>query len=131
MKSYFEEDYVDLRLPQRGKIRTTLSELHYYSELLDEVIVVPIGFETDLGSIPTWLQWLFPKDGRAVLGYVLHDYLYKEGKLSRGICDDILDEAMEVLGTRWWRRKGVHRGLDIGGWYSWNQHRKKDKIIEG
>jgi len=125
--SYFKENYVDLRLPQTGKIRTTLSELNYYSSLVDEMITVSIGFKTDLGSIPSFLQWLFPKDGKAVLAYILHDYLYKiEYKKNRDLCDDILKEAMKVLETTSWRRYGVRAGLKVGGWHSWNKHRKLD-----
>jgi len=129
--SHFKENFVDLRLPQRGKIRTTLSELHYYSDFLKEEIIVSIGFETDLGSIPSWLQWLFPKDGKAVLAYILHDYLYKKGfKNDRGLCDTLLKEAMGVLDVKSWRKYGVRSGLKVGGWYAWNQHRKKDKKNE-
>jgi len=125
--SEFKQEYVDLRLHKDGIIRTTQSELHYYSEILNEWIIVPIGFKTDLGSIPVGFQWLFPRDGKAVLGYIIHDYLYKTGKYSRSKSDDILKEAMNVLGTKKWRQNGVRFGLRIGGWYAWNKHRKNDK----
>ncbi|NOQ31780.1 MAG: DUF1353 domain-containing protein [Helicobacteraceae bacterium] len=125
--SYFAEDHVDLRLPKEGTIRTTLSELHYYSKPIDEMIIVPIGFKSDLGSIPSLLQWIFPKDGLAVLGYVLHDYLYSiRYKDDRSVCDNLLYEAMGVLGVSGWRRVGVLTGLKIGGIFAWNKHRKKD-----
>jgi len=125
--AHFNEDHIDLRLPQRGKIRTTLSELQYHSDIVDSDIIVPIGFKTDLGSIPTWLQWLFPKDGKAVLGYVLHDYMYKIGfDNNRAICDDILKESMKVLGVKSWRIHGVRIGLKIGGSFAWNRHREND-----
>lgn len=128
MKSFFKEDHVDLRLPKEGKIRTTLSELIYYSAELNQTIIVSKGLETDLGSIPFWLQWIFPKDGLAVLAYILHDYLYKIGfKGDRNVCDDLIVEAMEALGVKRWRRVAVRHGLKVGGWYSWNKHRKKDK----
>jgi len=120
--AHFNEDHIDLRLPQRGKIRTTLSELHFYSDIVSESIVVPIGFKTDLGSIPTWLQWLFPKDGKA-----LHDYLFKIGfSNNRAICDDILKESMKVLGVKSWRIHGVRIGLKVGGSFAWNRHREND-----
>jgi len=126
--AHFNEDHIDLRLPQRGKIRTTLSELHYHSEILKGIITVPIGFKTDLGSIPAFLQWLFPKDGKAVLGYVLHDYLYKFNfKEDRSLCDDLLKEAMKVLEVKSWRIHGVRIGLKVGGWVAWNRHRENDE----
>ena len=126
--SGFVENFVDLRLPKEGKIRTTQSELHYYSNIAKDYIIVPIGFETDLGSIPSWLQWLFPKDGLAVLAYILHDYLYKIGfKSNRDLCDDILKEAMGVLKVKGWRKYCVRAGLKLGGWIAWNKHRENDK----
>lgn len=37
---------------------------------------VPVGFDTDLGSIPRWARWLFsPSDPACAKSYVLHDYL--------------------------------------------------------
>ena len=127
MKAHFKQDSIDLRLPKRGKIRTTLTELTFYSDIVKDTITVPIGTETDLGSIPSILQWLFPKDGKAVLGYVLHDYLYKVGLYSRSKSDDILQEAMKTLDVSWWRLRGVRGGLAVGGWVAWNAHRKNDK----
>ena len=35
----------------------------------------------------------FPKDGKAMYGYILHDYLYQIGLFSRSETDDILEEA--------------------------------------
>ena len=124
--AHFEHDFVDLRLPREGKIRVTLSQLTFKSDIVDNFITVPIGTKTDLGSIPTWLQWLFPKDGLAVLAYVLHDYLYKTGLYDRDTCDAILKEAMGVLGVSSWRKNAVRGGLKVGGWYAWNQHREND-----
>ncbi len=124
MLNGFKEKFIDLRLPQRGNIRITLSQLQYTSALVETNIVVPIGFKTDLGSIPNWLQWLFPKDGRAVLAYILHDWLFKDGRYGRKLSNKIAIEAMGTLGAKWWRRKGVAIGLKIGSWYAWNKHRK-------
>lgn len=124
--AHFEHNHVDLRLPQKGKTRVTLSQLTFMSDIVNNFITVPIGTKTDLGSIPTALQWLFPKDGKAVLGYVLHDYLYKVGTYTRTQSDGILQEAMKVLGVSWWRRKAVRGGLRVGGWVAWNRHRKND-----
>lgn len=125
--AHFEQDFVDLRLPKRGKIRITQSELIYHSDIIQDIIVVPKEIPTDLGSIPSGLQWLFPKDGKAVLAYILHDYLYQSGIYSRSKSDDILEEAMGTLGVSWWRRKSVRGGLKAFGWIAWNEHRKKEQ----
>jgi len=127
MKSQFKEQFIDLTVPISGDIRTTKSELTYYSEIAKAYIIVPIGMKTDLGSIPQILQNIFPKDGKAMFGYVLHDYLYKSGKYSQSMSDDILEEAMEVLGVIYWRRKAVRVGLGVGGFVAYNNYRNGKK----
>lgn len=43
---------------------------------LGAMIVVPEYFETDLGTIPRWLRWLFnPSDPRYSRAFVVHDYV--------------------------------------------------------
>ena len=75
MKTGFNEVVLTVDVPLTGDIRTLRSELTYFSEILGYMIVVPEGFKTDLGSIPQVLQGVFPKDGKAMYGYILHDYL--------------------------------------------------------
>ena len=126
----FVDNYIVLKVPQPGLIRTTMSTLHYGSDLVDALIVVPEGLQTDLGSIPRVLQGIFPKDGKAIFAYILHDYLYTAGMYPRDTTDDILEEAMEALGVDWITRVLVRSGLRIGGWVSWDKHRKNDRIKE-
>ena len=127
MQSQFKEKTISLSVPLSGDIRTTQSELTYYSEIAKCYILVPIGIKTDLGSIPQAFQNVFPKDGKAMFAYILHDYLYKTGMFSQKICDDILEEAMKSLGVTWWRRKVVRNGLRVGGWVAYNNYRNGEK----
>jgi len=127
MKIGFFETDIDLTVPITGDIRTLKSELTYYTEIKKCLILVPAFFETDLGSIPQFLQGIFPKDGKAMYAYILHDYLYATGLFTRSESDAILEEAMKSLGVSWWRRKSVKAGLKMGGWVAWNKHRKGNK----
>jgi len=128
VKIGFKESEILLSVPTSGDLRTTKSELTYFTKIVrEQLLQVPEGIETDLGSIPTVLQVFFPKDGKAMFGYILHDYLYQIGLFSRSETDDILEEAMESLSVSWWRRKSVRGGLRIGGWVAWNEHRNKNK----
>ena len=127
MKIGFKEINISLSVPRTGDIRTLESELTYFTAIDKCLILVPVGFDTDLGSIPAILQGIFPKDGKAMFGYILHDYLYRTGIYSRGVSDDMLEEAMKSLGVAWWRRKSVRAGLKLGGWVAWNEHRNKNK----
>ncbi len=123
MEIGFLENDLDLSVNKKGKIRILKSELTYYCAIKKCLILVPIGFKTDFGSIPQFLQGIFPKDGDALYAYILHDYLYKSGMFTRKEADNILDEAMLSLGVWWWRRKSVRLGLRMGGRKAWNKHR--------
>ena len=127
MKIGFFQTDINLSVPITGDIRTLKSELTYYTEIKKCLILVPAFFETDLGSIPQFLQGIFPKDGKAMYAYILHDYLYAKGLFTRSESDAILEEAMKSLGVSWWRRKSVKAGLKMGGWVAWNKHRKGNK----
>jgi len=127
MKSHFRQQEILLTLPITGKIRTLKSELHYYSEILKAWVIVEVDFTTDFGSIPSLFQGLIPKDGKGTFPYIIHDKLYKDGKYSRKICDDVLKEALKVTGVIWWRRVSIRGALRVGGWVAYNKHRKNDK----
>ena len=122
----FKETGIALTVPITGDIRTLQSKLTYYSAKMKCVIVVPAGIKTDLGSIPQWLQGIFPKDGKAMFGYILHDYLYQTGIYTRSESDDILEEAMKLLGVSGWRVWCVRAGLRLGGQKAWDEHRTKE-----
>lgn len=128
MEVGFREREILLSVGITGDIRTTRSVLTYYTEVVKpQMILVPVGFDTDLGSIPRVFQGLIPKDGLAIFAYILHDYLYKTGLFTRSQCDLILEEAMKCLGVNWVHRKAVLNGLRVGGWVAWNKHRKAEK----
>ncbi|HIP21196.1 MAG TPA: DUF1353 domain-containing protein [Sulfurimonas sp.] len=128
MKVGFREAEILLSVPMSGDIRTLQSELTYFTQVVQEqLLLVPKGIKTDLGSIPLFLQNIFPKDGKAMFAYILHDYLYQVGIFERLESDEILDEAMASLGVVWWRRKAVKLCLRVCGWDAWNKHRNKKK----
>ena len=126
MKAHFKQETILVQLPIAGKIRTLQEKLEYYSEILKEWSITEIGFKTDLGSIPQLAQGVVPKDGNATFPFINHDKMYREGKYSQKICDDVLDEANKVTGVVWWRRFIIRNGLRIGGFVAYNNYRKKD-----
>jgi hypothetical protein len=106
-----------------------------------EWVMAGKGFETDFGSIPRFLWWLpsFHPNGRFRRAYVIHDKLYQEpvilnrsaeGVVSVRIChrdeaDEILLEAITVLGANWVAKRLIYRGVRLGGWHAWNKHRSQ------
>lgn len=77
---------------------------------------VPVGFQTDFASVPRFLWWLFPPQGRGSRAAVVHDYLCVSQACSRFMADAIFREGMRELGVPWWRRVSMYyavRGYSI------------------
>ena len=78
-------------------------------------VTVPKGFETDLCSIPALGRVIFSPDGPEATAGALHDFLYREGLVSRFMADWIFREALKVLGIPTWRRAIIFCAVRIGG----------------
>lgn len=97
----------------------------YQSDLVPEVITVPVGFYTDFASVPR-IGIIY-----AMLGdcahepAVIHDWLYYSAITDRKTADNVLLEAMTAMNLPAWRRWPIYWGVRAGGWYAWNDHRKK------
>jgi hypothetical protein len=80
-----------------------------------EIIDVPIGYKTDLTSVPRILWWLFPPHGKYSKAAIVHDYLYTEAIGTKKEADKIFYEAMGVLGVAKWKRVLMYLAVRIGG----------------
>ena len=80
-------------------------EFTYYvgKEGSDEFITVPLGFTSDLASVPWGLWNLFPKDGLYSQAAVLHDFMLTHG-YPKSKADKVFYEAMGVLKVPGWKR---------------------------
>lgn len=95
-----------------------------YQSDLGGLVTVPVGFYTDFASIPR-LGIVYAMLGdRAHEPACVHDWLYYVGITSRKIADNILMEAMIILGLPFWQRYPIWWGVRLGGWKAWNDHRK-------
>ena len=87
----------------------------FYSDIHALEVTVKRGFITDLDSIPPILKGIVrgssPRYWRA---YVIHDALYRMG-FDRKKADQILDEALEVLGMDWYTRSKIYYPLRLFG----------------
>lgn len=105
--------------------------LYYESDILERLIRVPQGFETDFASIPRFFHRLIPKNGLHDPAAVIHDYLYSRNgrvglfELPRKVCDQIFLEAMEVVGVGWFNRHAMYRAVRSFGWAAWNGHARR------
>ena len=85
----------------------------------DEIVIVPVGFVTDLASIPIGFRNLFPINGRHRQAAVIHDYLYANKIGTRQKADSIFLEAMVVCEVPLWRRRIMYRAVRLFGWVFW------------
>lgn len=90
-------------------------DLVYQSDIAEQTIVVPTGFQTDLASVPRLpvVYWL--AGGTSNEAAVVHDFLYARCLVDRETADAVLREASAVTGVPAWRRWLMWAGVRIGG----------------
>lgn len=92
-------------------------------------IQIPVGFQTDLASIPRIFRSFVTKDGPSRYAAVVHDYLYSlKGKGPKGVprqdADNIFREAMISVKVPRWKRVVMHRAVQGFGWILFNKEPK-------
>lgn len=88
---------------------------------IHSMIIVPIGFVTDLASIPRLFWNILPPDGEYAKATIIHDYLYTTKMFERKICDEILYEAMTALDVSTWKKKIIYGAVRLFGWRSYGK----------
>ena len=102
-------------------------------------------FDSDLGSVPWFLQWLVPKDLYRT-AFVMHDSEHTHGgvwiaswkdgpyifqRTTRQQADNRLRDMVAALGGGKIHQQGIWSGVRVGGWASWNKgDRRKSKLRE-
>ncbi len=97
------------------------SPLHVVYE--DGEIIVPVGFETDLASIPRMFWSIVPPMGHYTEAAVVHDFLYRHGveftlygkKATRKAADRLFRDLMKVSGVGFMTRNLLYVGVRIFG----------------
>lgn len=94
--------------------------LHYKSDLLGKVIVVPTGFESDGASVPQFLWGIYPPFGKYLEAAVVHDWYCVLGHKDESPIDSVMAakvfrEAMAVCGVPMWRRNKMYWAVRMGG----------------
>ena|SRR3990167_5149145 len=93
----------------------------------EDLIKVPIGFETDLTSTPRFLWTFYPRDGKYRYAAVIHDFLYHMQTRTRAETDLIFWEALKEIGINAFHRNVLYNGVRLGGWFWWNKRAKELK----
>ncbi len=80
-------------------------------------IDIPVGFFSDLASIPPKLRSLIPQMGIYNHAVIVHDICYDRQLYPRRTCDLIMNEIMKELGVKDRTRRLMYVGVRIGGKY--------------
>ena len=83
--------------------------------------VVPVGFRTDLATIPRFFQRMFPKNGKHVYPSIVHDFAYENGMagMTKEDADLMFFEAMKARRVSWLTRNLFYAAVTVGGHGKW------------
>ena len=83
---------------------------------------IPQGFTFDFASIPRLFRFLFsPATGKYRYAAFIHDYLYKNGMLTRLECDQLFRFYMKLDGVGFWTRNTLYTAVRLGGSSSYKE----------
>jgi hypothetical protein len=110
---------VDFKPFSDGRTWIVKEPLIYRVGISKDSVVVPVGFVTDLASIPPALQSIIQQNGRYLLPAVVHDYLYWQQTCTRAQSDQILRLAMieHKVGTL--HRVAIYDAVRAAGRFAW------------
>ncbi len=89
------------------------------------VLVVPVGFVTDLASVPDLAEPLLPRAGEYSNAAIIHDYLYWTQSCTREQADNLMSIAMKDAGVATWKDLLIHGAVRLGGQDAWNANRTR------
>lgn len=91
-------------------------------------VEVPLGFATDLASIPRLLWSAFPRTGRYAYAAIVHDYLYWYQPMKREEADQIFALAMQDSKVPPATLATLFQAVNLGGQSAWDANKKaRDK----
>ena len=101
-----------------------LQPLTYITDA-NEVIIVPVGFRTDLATTPRILWWWIPPDWKYSKAAVLHDYLIVSGSIPWDDANVMFYHAMKDLGVRGIKDNVMYWAVCFWRWFKLYVLRKK------
>jgi len=85
-----------------------------------EKTIAPVGFVTDLASIPRVFYSLLPPDGPYTYPAIIHDFLYWDQSGTKADADKILNFGMEDLKINAVTRNAIYEAVHLAGKSSWD-----------
>ncbi len=107
---YYTRDAPIVWVPNKGQVYQSVS--------------VPIGFISDLASVPRVFWSILPRQGRYAYAAMIHDYLYWEQGRPREEADTIFKIAMEDSQVDGAVVETLYRAVSIFGESAWKHNTK-------
>jgi len=101
----------------------------FFSERLNEDIVVPAGYKTDFASVPR-LPFVYARYGNtAVVAAIIHDWMYEHTahKWSRKEADKVFLDVMRLINdpSMESQRLAMYFAVRAFGWLPWRRYRRE------
>lgn len=87
-------------------------------------VTVPVGFVTDLASIPRIFYTILPPDAEYTVPAIVHDYLYWTQSVTRTQADNIINFSMRDYHIGPITRNLIYEGVHLGGSLAWKDNAK-------
>jgi hypothetical protein len=116
---------VDFRPFSDGQHWIVKEPLTYIVGKSKESVTVPIGFVTDMASIPPALQSVIQQNGSYLLPAVVHDYLYWKQTCTRPQADGIMMLAMIEQNVSLVHRTAIFEAVRAAGSFAWEANAKE------
>jgi hypothetical protein len=120
-------DPVDFKPFVDGRNWIVRERLTYRIGISQDSMTVPVGFVTDLASIPPALQSLIQQNGPYLLPAVVHDYLYWKQTCTRDQSDKIFLLAMIEHAVPEPQRFAIYQAVHFAGIFAWDENAQNRK----
>ena len=88
-------------------------------------VTVPVGFVTDLASIPPIFFSTLRPDGKYTHPAIIHDYQYWMQDVTKEEADEIFRLGMKEFDTGTIKTFAIYQAVDKLGWIAWNNNAKR------
>ena len=127
LRSQQRMDPVDFKPFVDGRNWIVRERLTYRIGISQDSLTVPVGFVTDLASIPPALQSFIQQNGPSLLPAVVHDYLYWKQTCTRDQADQILLLAMIEHAVPEAQRFAIYQAVHFAGMFAWDENARSRK----
>jgi hypothetical protein len=128
LRSQQRMDPVDFKPFVDGRNWIVRERLTYRIGISQDSLTVPVGFVTDLASIPPALESFIQQNGPSLLPAVVHDYLYWKQTCTRDQSDQILLLAMIEHAVPEAQRFAIYQAVHFAGMFAWDENARSRRV---